>query len=531
MTFKDLTPEDLEYLSFIYHEEMKHVEKMDILTSKFNVSERSIRRWWKEELKLTENLSNLPKQLLEAKDREIPEDTDILLVTSAQNKTGVNREFLKNLEAYKLFLENLGKRVEIVISPQRYRNPTNLVEDQKKKAGLWWMDEVLPYLHYGKLQFGDTKISTNSRIRPTASNPLQSYEVLAKDNNLILPHSKIHFKTLPRFKNAPLRTMSTTGYITRKNYSETKAGEKGYEHHSYGFVIVEKKPDGTCHIPRNVKVTDEGDFVDIIFQVKDEKVTKVTSTEGFIWGDMHERNLNWAVFYYTLNTLYPILNPKETILHDVFDGATVNPHEKDDFFIQKWKIKEGKHLVQEEVEDSFSLVKKVKDTGSKVNVVLSNHDVFLDRYVNNGNWKKDLHNSESYLKYALNQKKVNIRKYGTIYGYLLHKEFDGEVEYLNYGDSLNISGYETGLHADNGTNGARGSARTFAKLNTKMIGGHSHSPVILDGYTGVGVTCEINQYYTRKGLSSWAYAHSVIHPNGKNQLLVLGDDLKLSGLI
>jgi hypothetical protein len=64
-----------------------------------------------------------------------------------------------------------------------------------------------------------------------------------------------------------------------------------------------------------------------------------------------------------------------------------------------------------------------------------------------------------------------------------------------------------------------------------MIHAHTHSPILFNSVTVVGVSCNIDQYYTRRGLSSWAYAHSIVHPNGKNQLLVLGDDLKISGLI
>ena len=152
-----------------------------------------ISRNWKEELNLSEHPSSLPTQIKEAQKRELNKDTNIVFVTSAQNKTGVNNKFLNNLEAYADYLENLGNKVEIIIAPTRYRNPTSPTETKGQKTEQWWVDEVIPYLHYGKLQFGDTLISTDSRIRPTAKEPLLGYEVLAKDNNLILPHSKIHF--------------------------------------------------------------------------------------------------------------------------------------------------------------------------------------------------------------------------------------------------------------------------------------------------------------------------------------------------
>ena len=530
MRFKDLNATNIEYLKYVYYEDMKHKEKMEILTKKFDASERTIRRWWKKELNLSEHYSTLPQQLKDAQTREIKKNTDILLVTSAQNKTGINNKFLNNLITYRNHLKTMGYKVEIVIAPQRYRNPTNPTEDNKKATEMWWVDEVLPYLHYGKIQFGDVKISTDSRIRPTAKEPMTGYEVLAKDNSLVLPHSKIHFKTMPRFKNDPLRSMSTTGYISNKNYSDSKAGETAWEHHSYGFVIVEKKKDGTCHIPRNVKVKSDGSFIDIIYSVKDELVSKIESSDGLVLGDIHASEVNLEILSKTWK-LMEILKPENTILHDLFDGATVNPHEVKDMYIQKKKIREGKFLIDQEIQQSFDVVKTLIPLTGKIHVSLSNHDVFLDRLINDGNWKRDLHNSHNYLRYALIQQTEDIEKYGTIYGYLLDQEFKGEVNYLNYDDSLKIQGYECALHGDNGTNGSRGSYKQFSRLNTKMIHAHQHSPVLHNNVTCVGVTCNIKQYYTRRGLSSWAYAHSVIHPNGKNQLLVFGDDNVISSLI
>lgn len=530
--FKDTTKEDREYLTHIYYDnDITHSEKMDILTKKFGVGERSIRRWWKEELKLSQNYSKLPEQIKKAQERSLPKGTDIILVTAAQNKTGVHREFLKNLEAYKDFLTSKGYNTEIVIAPSKYRNPTSPTEQRSDKEQVqdWWRDEVQEYLYYGKIQFGDTLVSTNSRILPTAKKPLSGFEVLAKDNNLILPHPRVHFRTMPRFKNKPLRSMSTTGFITHKNYSDSKAGDTAFEHHSYGFVVVEKKKDNTCHIPRNVKACSDGSFVDLIFSVDKGKVSIIDKTEGIVLGDLHASEVDMDIFSKTLD-LIELFKPEEIIVHDALDGSTVNPHEVKDMFIQRLKIRENKYLIADELEHCFNLLEQIKDTGSKVNVVISNHDIFLDRFINDANWKRDLHNSPTYLELALIQQTVDLRDYGSIFGYMLSKRLP-EVNYIKYGDSLHISGHEVGQHADFGINGAKGSANSFSKLNVKMIGAHLHSPIILDGYTGVGVTCKLHQYYNRRGLSSWAHAHSIIHHNNKNQLIVFGDDREITSLL
>ena len=531
--FKDLTTEDKQYLThFYYDRDMCHAEKMEILTKKYEVSERTVRRWWREELNLSQNYTKLPPQLVEAQNRQIDNNTDILLVTAAQNKTGINGPLLENMKSYKEFLTAVGYKTQIVVAPARYRNPTSPTEQriEKEQAQEWWRDEVQEYMYFGKLQFGDVIVSTDSRILPTASRPLTNYEVLAKDNSLILPHPRIHFKVLPRFKDKPLRSMSTTGFLTHKNYSDSRTGERGFQHHSYGFVVIEKKSDNTCHIPRNVKANIDGDFTDLIYEVKNKKVKRIKSTKGIILGDLHAAEANMEIFNKTLD-LYPIFKPSQTVVHDALDASTVNPHEQKDMFIQRLKIREKRYLIEDEIEHCFDLLGSLIDTKSELNVIISNHDIFLDRHINDGNWKKDLHNSPTYLKMALIQQEVDLRDYGSIFGYMVKERFGDNVNYVNFGDSLEIGGYQCAMHGDHGSNGSRGSALTFSKLNTKMIGGHSHTPIILDGYTGVGVMCNLNQYYTRKGLSSWAHCHSIIHNNNKNQLLVFGNDYKFSELI
>lgn len=527
--FENLTPENIEYIKHVYHQEMLHAEKMEILGKKFGIAERTVRDWWKR-LDLSKLSSNLSIQLQKAQERQIDKNTKVLLVTTAQNKTAVNKDFLEKLERYRDYIENsLGKKTQIIIQPSRYRNPTNNIEDEKVKSSEWWEDEIDSYLFYGKIIFGDVLISADSQIAPTAKDPLSGYEILAENNHVVLGHSKTHFKTLPRFRGDALRTMCTTGYITTKNYSRSKAGEHGSLLHTYGFVVVELKDKNTCYIPRNVKVKSDGSFTDLIYAV-DKEVEVINSSLGFVFGDIHARELNRDFFKVTQN-LISKLNPEKSVLHDILDGSTVNPHEDKDMFLKRLKITENKHLLEDEVEECLDLVEEIKGCCGNVYVSESNHDNFLTRFIDNENWKKDLHNSPAYLKYALITQTVDLRNYGNILGYLINERFGGSVTYMKMGDSMYIGEYSVSGHGDFGSNGAKGQTKGFSRLNLKLIHGHSHSPALNNNVTCVGVTCNLNQWYNRKGLSSWAYAHSVIHNNGKNQLLVFNDDYSLSGLI
>lgn len=530
--FDTLTPEDKEYLAHIYYDGgISHKKKMELLSKKYDVAPRTIRGWWKDKLNLSERHSKVPKQLLNAYNFKIHKDTKVLLVTGAQNKSSINLDGLDNMKAYANLLTEYGLKTQIVVMPSRYRNPTSQIENEKLIREEWWRDEVLDYLCYGKFTFGDTLLSANSRIRPTAKEPFSGYELLASDKHLILPHPKVHFKTLPRFKNDPLRTMLTTGFITHENYSDSKSGEIAHENHSFGFVVVELKEKNKCFIPRNVKMSSDGSFYDLCFSVKNGKVNRVKNVEGFVWGDIHSRVIDETIFGRTLG-LVNVLKPKKQVLHDVFDGSTVSPHETKDMFIQRQKILKNQYLIEDEVEESFDIISKIKEniSDSEIYITLSNHDVFIDRFINNENWKKDLHNSATYLKYAYIQQTVNLEEYGNIYGYLLSNAFS-DVHYVKFGESLKIGAYECGSHGDYGANGAKGSYKTFSRLNTKMIHGHTHSPVIHNGVTVVGVTCLLHQYYNKRGISSWAHAHSIIHNKNKNQLVVFDDDNEISNII
>jgi hypothetical protein len=533
--FKDLTEENKDYIKLIYYDdELCHAEKMEILTNKFGVKGRSIRRWWLTKMDLQKPSSRLPKQLVIARDRNIDSDTKIMFATSAQNETAFNRKQLTSMENYREFLTiKKQKKTQIAIIPIRYRNPTTPTEDQKTKKDMWWVDELDSMLFYNKIDFGDVQIAADTHVSPTAKMPLTGFEALTNNNHLIFGSFRIHFKTQARTKNTPLRIMCTTGAITRKNYSRSKAGDTASIHHSYGFTIIELNDDGTCQIPRNIYVTDDGEFTDLCYKVTPEGVTEIDGVEALIWGDIHNEIIDKKIYKKT-QKLCKILKPKKHILHDLLDGARFNPHERKDVFVLRRKILQNKYLMQEEIDEALKFPKDLlkKCGGKKVYVVQSNHDEFLDRHITDMNWKNDLHNSAAYLQHALIQQTVNVEEYGNIFGYLVYKKYgDKKVHYLKHGDHLTIKGFNLAMHGDFGSNGSRGNITQFKRLNFKMVHGHNHSPIIMDGVTSVGLTGQVNQYYTRKGISTHANAHCIIHENGKRQLLVFNDKGEISNLI
>ena len=97
------------------------------------------------------------------------------------------------------------------------------------------------------------------------------------------------------------------------------------------------------------------------------------------------------------------------------------------------------------------------------------------------------------------------------------KKWD-QTTFLPRDDSYLIEGIEVGFHGDQGPNGARGNARSFARVGVRTVVGHSHSPGIYGTCYQVGTSSRLKLEYN-KGPSSWLNTHCIIYPNGKRSLV------------
>src|SRR5690606_36858083 len=97
------------------------------------------------------------------------------------------------------------------------------------------------------------------KIQPTAVKPMTGFDSISGDNSCVFGHPKIQMKTISVLDNADPKMMLTTGACTVKNYTDSKAGQKGEFHHSLGFVIVEIKNKDVFFV-RQVSAEDNGDF-------------------------------------------------------------------------------------------------------------------------------------------------------------------------------------------------------------------------------------------------------------------------------
>jgi transposase len=510
MKFTELEEEDVEYIGQVYfNKELSWDQRMYQLSERFKRSERTIRHWIAKLGYSTKSVDDSP-QLISAKAKELDRKKKRFIITWAQNDTPVHDRFFDNLERY---AEEIDAAIHVIAG--RYKNPTSVFTDKSYDT---WAQRVDLYLDANRHDVHRyLSIMSDVKIQPTAVDPMTGLEGMSGVNSCVFGSPKVQLETIPVLQGNRPKMMVTTGACTMRNYTDSKAGKKGEFHHTLGFVIIEIKDDDTFFL-RQVTATDSGDFSDLYFRVaKDEStgqsaVTRLDKIEAIVWGDLHYGKHDPKILDSTFD-LMAKLSPDHVVLHDVFDGYSINHHESKDPFIQYQKEVEGSNSLKGEIDEMLKGLEDFQDYN--VVVVRSNHDDFVDRWLKDTDWRKTVtpKNSLEYMQYAaaiLNREAPN----GVI-PYVINRRFP-HIKTLGRNDSYIVKGWELGQHGDVGSNGSRGSLAQFRKLNAKLVVGHYHAPGRKDGALAVGTSTHLRVGYNT-GASSWLQSHVIIHTDGKAQ--------------
>jgi hypothetical protein len=453
--------------------------------------------------------------------RELPR-AQRYLVTAAQNATLVHGPFLESLKVAAQFL-----KAELVIIPLRYKNPTSRPEADKGDD--WWDPAVEPYLFDGRVALNrNLTLVADVKNQPTATRPLTGFEALTGASSCIIGHPKMQFRTVAVPAGRYPKLMTTTGAVTERNYSDTRAGKLGEFHHFLGGLIVELEDDGgTFHLRQLNASRTTGTFIDLDLEFRPDGVFAAPPAQGLVMGDTHIRVMDPDVDIATFakGGMVDTLNPRTLVFHDILDGETVNPHDRGNPFIANAKRRAGRLDVRAEM---VEVVKFIDDRAWNRNVVIvdSNHHDFLARWLVAADWKTDLRNAEFYLETALDVLRSarmgpGGAEYDDPFPLVLRKlGLQANVRCLGPNDSFKIADVECGLHGHRGPNGAKGTLQNLSRMGTKTISGHSHGPGIEEGGYGVG-TSSMRRLSYQKGPSSHLQTHCVVYGNGARALLTI----------
>lgn len=472
------------------------------------------------------------------------------ILTSAQNNTKVFNAFLRNLEAYKSWID-----AKLMISRFTYNKTAyeNTFGNHQSKPGrgptdgdhqeLWYDKAIAPYVCDDPEQHGscryqlapDLQWCAEMNILPTATNPLSELGSYAGHNSAIFPHAKVAMQSPPRMPSDLPRFIYTTGTCTQMNYIQRKAGQKAEFHHIYGALIVEVDSRGDWWV-RQINADSNGTFYDIpngeVVKVHKGQITTGHRTEALNWGDVHVSEcdqavklVNWGDRECCPEGVLDILKPKKQFMNDLFSMRSQSHHERDKFSARYEKYIKGIDSVSGEILATKDFLKLTHRSFCETVVVNSNHDRHGERWLDEANYKADLPNARFFLEAQLDR--VTAIEDGTSGDWMflrwaLQQHLDcPPLLFLGMDESYLIGPrnhqVECGLHGDLGPNGSRGSTRNLAKLGCRNNKGHDHSATIFEGTYSAGV-CQLKMSYNH-GPTTWSVSHILTYLNGKRTIL------------
>ena len=425
------------------------------------------------------------------------------VITSAQNNTVVDKKALKSLESYCKIND-----AELVVIPFRYRNPTTPSEALKD---IWYDYDVIKYLVNQRFTILDkVVVFADVSTSPTAVNPLSGMDAMSKGMSAVFAHPQISLKALSTSRNDLPALLHTTGCITEMNYSQSKAGKKGEFHHTIGAIVIEQDDD--LFHSRHVTMCDDGSFVDLGVEYSPDGSVNDCDIEALVLGDIHVGS-HCPVNQKAVNEILANRNVKRVVLHDVFDGDSINHHEEHNPF-SKFR-KKFNHLGHE-LESVSRYLDNMAGKCDELVIVDSNHNDFLQRWIQRVDWR-ELTATEAKIYLALATKIVETGT-GNIFSMVMEETTQSDnITFLQLDESYKVHEIELGMHGHKGAKGGRGSAKTFNNSGSKSITGHTHAPGIEKGNVSVGTSTKLFVGYNT-GLNDWLNSHCFVYANGKRQL-------------
>lgn len=447
--------------------------------------------------------------------------SNVYVVTSAQNATPVDKNFLAALLVY-----CKAHKAELIVIPLRYKNPTSVFSDSGED---WWDSSVRPYLCDTRQDLGpNLTLLADIKTQPTAVDPLSGLESISRDKSALVGHPKVALKTVAVPSNKLPKILASTGSVTVANYTDSKAGKKGSFHHSMSAVVIETY--GKLFHLRHLHAVPDGSFIDLDKEYTRSGVRAAPPAAALVMGDTHVAFVAHDVLHATLDApgcLAKRVAPTYFVWHDVLDFYSANHHHKNNPFVAVAKRKSGMDSVEREVKQCFQLLDTYAEKYPNVQHVFpeSNHPAAFGRWMKECDWREDLTNAEFYLRtalYMVEQTKMGANGSETpdpfaYWGGVLAKH-KARMKFLCAGESFIIKGVDVGSHGHVGPNGSRGSLKGLARIGLRSIIGHSHAPGICEGCYQVGTSSRLKLEYNR-GPSSWLQTHSIIYANEKRALI------------
>jgi hypothetical protein len=419
------------------------------------------------------------------------------IITSASPGCKPSEAFLKAIKTYC----KLNKAKHLIIPTQGLYKEDQLDNEVYQYGEVLQVDRVL----------NSNLIISLLPINPEQIDPITGLDRLTNNkSSAIYGSPKQRMKSVASPSNDYPRVLMTPGSCTRPYKKNSKRCIIAQQDHLIGGIVVEIEDNKVYHF-RQVQASQDGSFIDLGIKYSNNGKKSRAETAAIIPGDWHNGYTDPHARANVIEMCQQ-LKPKHLVLHDFFDGISVN-HHIDQKFLTRALLKDQNNLVKE-LQLGSNELKYLSSLVEKVIIVKSNHDEFLDRWLDAGHYVQDKENHIIGLELALAKAngqdplEYGLNKYANL----------NNIKFLKTDESFKIRDIECGQHGHLGPNGSRGSSISLERSYGKSVTGHSHSPEIQRGCFVMGTTSYLKLNYN-KGPSSWMQSACVVYSNGNRQLI------------
>lgn len=370
---------------------------------------------------------------------------------------------------------------------------------------------------------------SNIKMQAKAIRPTSGFGRIAKKLGSQIyasPKISLEYNSVRNDKNKLPHFIATTGAVTIPNYEPIS--EYWYQgkrtaffaenDHKFGASYVEIKDEEIFHYTQIECKSAGGEifFRDLMY--KQFQVPKNIRAEAFVMGDLHAGATNPAVNK-CWEEIINITRPKYILIHDGFNGESVNGHISNDIVSKVIRAMEGKDDVVAEIKHFAEQLKFWASKCDELLIVPSNHNDWLERWIRKGDFLKEgnLKNAMPAIEMvrAMVYEKKNPLQFAV-------EEIAGikikNIRWMGRNHDEEIEGIQVNCHGDIGKNGSKGSLMSMVNSYIASFSAHSHTAGILHDAWAVGTSTYLQESYNN-GPGTWTNTSGLIYKYGCRALI------------
>lgn len=439
------------------------------------------------------------------------------VVSSAQNFTPADQEFVAALESY---CRIHGAQMHVIKT--RYKNPDAFHAGEEPDA----YDSILePYLLDDDLELSPRLvIAGRLRVNATAAAPLSGLDDVHGTKSAIYGHAQLQLRMIPTPHGELPKMIRTSGALTEKSFSSSKAGQKADFHHSKAAIVVEILPDWNFITRELSWCGDQGCFQDLDTIYYADGTIASSEIDALVLGDEHVEFEHEETHRATFGErgIVERLRPKMLVRHDMHDQFSASHHHEGDPFVKARKAVSGRDDVEAELMKSVERLRWSCEKGIHSVIVDSNHHDHLGKWLSRFDADRDPKNIlTAWELFGMLSKDMRAGGSKSAFELFVRDRLGPElskfVEFSDANTPLMLHGIDMSQHGHIGPNGSRGGPRGFGSSAYKLITGHTHTPGIERGVWTVGTSVPHMPY--ARGYSSWMTTHCAVYTTGKRALI------------